>query len=276
MRQRDSRPERQKREREFHEARSSEREKKLTDGELKFEDAIYTDHESWVRDTFEILGDLGGKRVLDYGTGDGLSATVLARRGGNVFAFDIAHGNAVLAARRALANGVGAKVHLQEMAGENLGYRDDVFDAIYGNAILHHVDIWAASREMMRVLRPGGIAVFSEPWGGNPILEFVRRYVPYRGKDRTPDEVPLRHRDVEILRQRFPELEFRGYQLFSMIRRQVRWKPLITVLEVIDAALLRVFPGFQKYCRYSVLVLRKSIASDQFEAEIENPFEGEN
>ncbi|MEE9241049.1 MAG: class I SAM-dependent methyltransferase [bacterium] len=248
---------RQRREREFHEQRSAGREKSLADEALRFEDPEYIDHESWVRDTFELLGNLRGKRVLDYGTGDGMSATSLARRSGEVFAFDIAHGNAVLSTRRARANGVADRVHLQKMAGEYLGYRDEVFDAIYGNAILHHVDLDLGGREMARVLRPGGVAVFSEPWGGNPVLEFVRKYVPYRGKDRTPDEKPLRHEDVEKLRLHFTDVELRGYQLFSMIRRQFRWRPLVSFLEVTDRALLRMFPGLQRYCRYAVIVLRK-------------------
>lgn len=246
-----------RREREFHEARGAIREKSFQDHELRFEDKVYVDHESWVRDTFDLLGDLNGKRVLDYGTGDGMSATSLARRGGEVFAFDIAHGNNVLSLRRARANGVEKCVHLQDMAGEYLGYRDEVFDAIYGNAILHHVDLDLGGREMVRVLRPGGVAVFSEPWGGNPILEFVRKHIPYRGKDRTQDEEPLRYRDVEMLRNLFHDVELRGYQLLSMIRRQFRWWPLVVFLEAIDRVILRIFPGLQRYCRYAVIILRK-------------------
>lgn len=249
--------ERLRREREFHDLRSTEKEKKLSYVLLQFQNSEYLDHESWVRDTFTLLGDLHGKKVLDYGTGDGRSATVLARLGGEVFAFDIAHGNAVLASKRARANEVESRVHSQEMAGEYLGYQDEVFDVIYGNAILHHVDLGLGGREMFRVLRPGGVAVFSEPWGGNPILEFVRKYVPYREKDRTPDERPMRHSDVEELRRTFPEIELRGYQLFSMVRRQVRWKPLIRFLERVDTILLKIFPGLQRYCRYAVIVMRK-------------------
>ena len=256
-----------RRERAFHEERSASRESRLEDEDLRFEDTVYMDHESWVRDTFDLLGDLRGKRVLDYGTGDGMSATVLARQGGDVFAFDIAFGNAVVSSRRARANGVGGGVHLQEMAGEALGYRDGSFDVIYGNAILHHVDLNLAGREMARVLRPDGIAVFSEPWGGNPVLEFIRKKIPYRGKDRTVDEEPIRHKDVDILRRYLPFVELRGYQLFSMIRRQFGWPPLISFLGAIDRVLLRVFPGLQRYCRYAVIVLRKNAPPEEGRAD---------
>jgi len=48
--------------------------------------------------------------------------------------------------------------------------------------ILHHLDLTVAARELRRVLRPGGVAVFCEPWGGNPLLNFARRRLPYAGK----------------------------------------------------------------------------------------------
>jgi hypothetical protein len=66
------------------------------------------------------------------------------------------------------------------------------------------------------VLRPGGIAVFCEPWGENPLLEWARRQLPYPGKGRTPGERPLRLRDVRCLQRLFPRVEMQGFQLPSM------------------------------------------------------------
>ena len=54
-----------------------------------------------------------------------------------------------------------------------------------------------------------------------------------------------------------PSIEVRGYQLLSMIRRQVRWRPLVAFLERVDALLLRLFPGLWRGCRYAVIILRK-------------------
>ena len=56
---------------------------------LVFADEDYLGHETWVRPAFDKLGNLRGKRVLDYGCGHGMAAVVLARRGAAVTAFDL-------------------------------------------------------------------------------------------------------------------------------------------------------------------------------------------
>src|SRR5207248_6279307 len=143
--------------------------------------------------------DVRGQRVLDYGCGHGMAAVVLARRGARVTAFDLSPGYLEEAAARARANGV---VVLPVQAdGERLPFADGAFDRVWGNAVLHHLDLRTAAREVFRVLRPGGFAVFCEPWGDNPLLNLARRHLPYPGKERTPDERPLCSRDARILRK---------------------------------------------------------------------------
>ena len=137
-----------------------------------------------------------------------------------------------------------------------LPFADAVFDAIWGNAILHHLDLAKAGRELNRVLKPGGVAVFCEPWGGNPLLSFARRTLPYRGKERTPDEQPLTRRDLRPLRAVFPSVEVRGFQLFGMVRRVWRNRRVLKLLDAADARMLRVVPSLGNWCRYVVIVLR--------------------
>ena len=184
---------------------------------LHFEDAHYLDHETWIRPAFEQLGELQGLRVLDFGCGHGMAAVVLARRGAHVAAFDLSRGYLVEARNRAAANGV--RIDFAQADGERLPYGDGSFDRIWGHAVLHHLNVARAAAEVWRVLRPGGLAVFCEPWGENPLLSWVRRRVPYRGKERTPEEQPLGRRHLRILRQLFPTVEVHGYQLLSMARR---------------------------------------------------------
>jgi SAM-dependent methyltransferase len=145
--------------------------------------------------------------------------------------------------------------------GEELPFPDECFDAVWGNAILHHLDLVRAGRELYRVLKPGGGAVFCEPWGGNPLLSFARRFLPYPGKDRTPDEQPHIRGDLDPLREIFPSVEVEGHQLLGMLRRA--WRSNRTgnrphLLDRIDAGLLGGCPLLKNWCRYVVIRFAKS------------------
>src|SRR5262249_14906303 len=140
--------------------------------------------------------------------------------------------------------------------GERLPSADSSFDRVWGNAILHHLDTATAAYELHRVLGPEGVAVFCEPWGGNPLLHLARCHLPYPGKQRTPDEQPLRWRDVAILRRGFGSVELQGFQLLSMMRRVLSASRVVTGLERCDRLLLAGVPGLQHFSRYVVLTLR--------------------
>ena len=243
-------------EQQFHDAQAAERADRFADlSSLRFRDAAYLDHETWIRPAFDLLGDVRGKAVLDYGCGHGMASVVLARRGARVTGFDLSPGYVAEARRRALANEVTPE--FRQADAENLPFADRSFDAVWGCAILHHLDLRRAGAELRRVLRPGGVAVFCEPWGGNALLEFARRYLPYPGKHRTPDERPLRPADLGPLRESFPDLTVRGFQLLGMARRLVhRESRTGGRLDRWDAALLRRWPTLEKMCRYVVLQLR--------------------
>ncbi len=241
----------------FHDRQARERTAAFAHepGRLRFDDDAYLDHETWIRPALDRLGDLRGRRVLDYGCGHGMAAVVLARRGACVTAFDLSPGYLEEAGGRAAANGV--RVELAQADGERLPFADGAFDRVWGNAVLHHLDLERAGRELFRVLRPGGVAVFCEPWGENPLLNWARRRLPYAGKGRTPDEQPLSRRHVRVLRDIFPNVEVRGFQLLSMARRVVRWHRLVAALDAWDGMLLTRVPALQQFCRYAVLTLRR-------------------
>jgi ubiquinone/menaquinone biosynthesis C-methylase UbiE len=240
----------------FHNAQAGQRSRDLvTSDDLCFDDDTYLDHETWIRPAFDRLQPLIGKSVLDYGCGHGMASVVLARQGAQVTAFDLSPGYLGEAARRALANGV--DFELVQADGEHLPFADESFDRVWGNAVLHHLDLRRAARELWRVLRPGGVAVFCEPWGENPLLDWARRWLPYPGKARTVDERPLRWRQLGALREVFPSLEIAGHQLLSMVRRVLGRGRLSDGLEWCDRRLLRLCPMLERFCRYMVLTLRR-------------------
>ena len=59
-------------------------------------------------------------------------------------------------------------VRFQVADVEKLDFADETFDAIIGNAILHHLSLGIVLPEFRRVLKPGGRIFFAEPNMANP------------------------------------------------------------------------------------------------------------
>ncbi len=241
----------------FHDHQARQRRSTFLDqpDQLRFSDDDYLDHETWVRPAFERLGVLQNLRALDFGCGHGMAAIALARHGAHVTALDLSYGYLAEARQRALANNI--EIQFVQATGERLPFVDGSFDRIWGNAILHHLDVRAAGEELFRILAPGGVAVFAEPWGENPLLRWARKKIPYPGKERTPDEEPLCRKHIRILRAIFSHVEVQGYQLIAMAGRVFSRSRRLTALNSWDQMLLTRVPRLQQYCRYVVLTLRK-------------------
>ena len=62
-----------------------------------------------------------------------------------------------------------------------MGFPDNSFDAIVGNAVLHHLDLSKALPEMKRVLKARGKIFFAEPNMLNPLV-YLEKKVKFIGK----------------------------------------------------------------------------------------------
>ena len=143
------------------------------------------DHETWIRPAFAKLGELRGKRTLDYGCGHGMAAVVLARA-----ARRSAHSTCrPITSRKHRherpANGV--RVECRLPMAEELPFPDDSFDVVWGNAILHHLDLARAGTRVVprdEARRGGGVLRAlgrqSAP-GIRPALAPLPRQVPHSG-----------------------------------------------------------------------------------------------
>jgi SAM-dependent methyltransferase len=219
---------------------------------LRFESHSYLEHESWIRPALEQLGSVTGRRVLDFGCGHGMMAVTLARLGARITGFDLSTGYIREAAARASANGV--QVQFLAADAERLPFADASFDGIWGNAILHHLDLARTAAEIRRVLRPGGRAVFCEPWGENPVLAWARSRLNCPNK-RTPTERPLRFAQLTALRAIFRDVELRGFQFFGIGARAWRGLSWSRYLDGLDRLLLGKLPRLQRLSRYVVITL---------------------
>ena len=111
------------------------------------------------------------------------------------------------------------------MDANTLTFKDEMFDVVYGGAILHHLDVKKSISEIYRVLKPNGIILFTEPLNMNP---FYKLYRYFNKKERTPDEHALVNKDFKIIKEKFTFeqvfLDFfsviTGYISLKNIRRQ--------------------------------------------------------
>jgi 2-polyprenyl-3-methyl-5-hydroxy-6-metoxy-1,4-benzoquinol methylase len=208
-------------------------------------------------DVKEFLGDLAGKRVLEYGCGLGQISVLLAKSGAYVTGFDLSAESVAFARKLAETNGVADRIQLDVFPAEELGYADESFDVIFGKAILHHLAPSAAQPHLYRVLKPDGKAVFSEPMGMNPVLNFVRDYVHYPKKNPRGADRPLNYDEVYLWAKGFSSIQIREIQLLSMLERGIGFNSRLHILRRADKILLSAFPGLRRYCRYVVMLMTK-------------------
>ena len=202
-----------------------------------------------------IFGDCAGKRVLEYGCGPGSKSFELARAGAKVTGIDISPVAIEIARERARAEGVEEATTFEVMDAEQTTFPDGSFDLIVGGAILHHLDLDRAYPEIARLLAPGGRAVFIEPLGHNPVINWYRKRTP---EQRTPDEHPLLNRDLAQARRHFRRVGVWYYHLTAIaaapFARTPLFAPLLAALSALDRALLRI-PPLRPWAWISVLEL---------------------
>lgn len=215
---------------------------------------------------------LQGKRIVICGCGTGADAVRAARAGAEVYAFDISPVAVAKTLELARLNEVSVTAHVMDF--HQLEYPNDFFDVAWGSAILHHVDVYRAGRELYRVLKPGGIARFWENSDANLIIRWVRRRtfgVPGGHQKRrflifqrigSTDEYPLTTAELETLRRAFPGnimVKHNEFVFLELIGRH-GWrsnKPLRRFLASLDRLMARVFPGVKKYSFHQTIWLQK-------------------
>jgi ubiquinone/menaquinone biosynthesis C-methylase UbiE len=211
-------------------------------------------------------GDLAGKRVLDLGCGSGDLTLPLVQTGARVTAVDLSAGMLAVARRRCERFcGALPQPDFVAAAAEDLPFADDAFDAVVGRFILHHLDMARAPAQIARVLAPGGVAVFVENSGANPLLMFARRHLTGRfgiAQYGTEDERPLQPEDVRMLEATFSrvELAYPVFDFLTIFDRQVlryRWPPISRTCVAVDRWLWRAVPRVR---RFSFRVLVTSFA----------------
>lgn len=162
----------------------------------------------------ERLGDLTGKRLIDYGSGLGDYAVYFAKKGARVIGYDVSPG----ALRKCQELAAFHKTSLETGLLDDhplTSEPDESVDVFYCANTLHHShEKNAILAEAKRVLKPGGIFVSWDPLAYNPVIWVYRALA---GRMRSRGEFPLTRKDVRLLEKYFPGGERRFYWLTTLL-----------------------------------------------------------
>jgi len=190
-----------------------------------------------------------GKRVLDFGCGNGLHTLEIARLAAHVTGIDISPDSVEVATEHARESGLADRATFRVMDGENLEFPPGSFDVVSVAGVLHHMDLELALGQIRKVLTPDGRAIFLEALANNPIIHAYRLRTPHL---RTAWETQhiLRYEDAKRMRKFFKTVDVRSFHLAVLaavpLRSTALFRPAHFVLDKVDSALLRL-PGLRAH-----------------------------
>ena len=138
-------------------------------------DAVHYGPRMPTEDDLHLLGDVRGKRVLEIGCGGGQNSIALARRGAIAAGTDPSDQQLAHARELAAREGVQARFY-QSSLDDLSDFADGGQDVVLSTYALGYVeDIDRCLHEVFRVLKPGGIFVFSSD---HPIMSVLSQEGP--------------------------------------------------------------------------------------------------
>lgn len=254
-----------------------------TQDDLYDKDIVYDNFEKITAiENIEALKEMGGKenlkekKILDIGCGIGDTAVYFALQGAKVYGTDISPKMISIAKTMAQNYGVNDSCKFFIGPAEKIDFSDDNFDFIFGNGILHHTDIEPAIKEIHRVLKKNGKAVFIEPLAYNPIIKIYRK-LAY--EIRSKDEKPLTISDFKIINKYFKKMDHKEFWLLSLyifvhfyltghnpnkvkywkkvIKDASKYESIYKPLKFMDDIILKIFPLSRLLCWTTVIKLTK-------------------
>ena len=203
---------------------------------------------------FHLLGDVHGKTVLDLGCGTGENLVPLVKRGAEVIGIDISPELVELARERLGSYGLTAT--LRDGSAYDTGLADESVDVVFSMALLHHLDLPSARKEIHRILRPGGLFILREPVRFSSTLNVLRRLFPAPKADISDFEHPMTRAEIATVTQGFTLVAQRSFRL-PFIPLLSRFSGITGQLWETDRWLLKHFSGLEHFATGKVMSLRK-------------------
>lgn len=195
---------------------------------------------------YSLLENVSNKKILDCCCGYGFTTVKCAKYGGLVWGIDISPKMIQLAQKNADFNHVLDHVELKVMSVQKMNFNDSTFDYIVGLGALHHLNLELAGKEISRVLKPHGVAIFLEPRIPFRWLVYLRSLLPTKCFE-SPGGGQLRDQEVKEFSQYFDSYRIR---YFNFLRKFARF-PIINKfskqLDLIDSTLIKILPFLKAF-----------------------------
>ncbi len=216
-------------------------------------------------ETFQLLGDPSGKRILDFGCGAGHAGVYLALLGAEVWGFDLAPVGVQRAQQLAERYGVSSNARFECIDASALSYPAESFDIALGIGVLHHMIKYPQVAEnTARILKPGGRAYFVETLWDNPLINLARLF---SSVEKAAGDAPLTHRAIKRFAQPFQSVVTHKRHLLYMLKRLAKLpvfnrdsplqpRPLWKAVHRLDETLLAIRP-LKFFCGEVIVELRK-------------------
>jgi ubiquinone/menaquinone biosynthesis C-methylase UbiE len=202
-----------------------------------------------------------GKKILDYGCGNGIHSVFLAECGGNVTGIDLSENQLEIAKKRTQKKGIEDRVNFIKMDCEKLDFPGNSFDIIFDGGTFSSLDLNKVFSELVRVLKPDGFILGIETFGHNPFTNLKRRFNKASGK-RTEWAAShiFQNKDFLSAQNYFNKIEIKYFHLISWAAFPFLNLPggriMLKLLETADKILF-VIPFFRKYAFKVVFIFSK-------------------
>lgn len=180
----------------------------------RFENIFYKALSNTWKDFYDFLKkNSSGSEILDYGCGIGPSIKKVADfNPKKITGIDISEVSIQKAIQETKSLNINVELLVENC--EKTNFKENQFDIVYGQGILHHLDFSKCIDEIYRILKPNGSLLFVEPLGTNPIINIYRKFTP---NSRSEDEHPLVEKDFILLQNKFNEVDIDYYGFLTLV-----------------------------------------------------------
>lgn len=227
-------------------SRDSIREAGSAEGFSPFLLVSYDFLKKFLRDKYE------GKKILDYGCGNGTHLIWLARIGKEVIGIDLSQKSLELAKKRLREEKLEDRAKVLLMDCEKMEFPDSFFDIIFDGGTFSSLDLNKTLPELSRVLRPNGFLIGIETLGHNPFTNLKRKWNTLTGRrTQWAAEHIFKIEDLVLVKKYFNKIETHFFHLISWFAFPFLNLPggkiILKLLEKVDHFLLFFFPFLKRY-----------------------------